>query len=43
MRILTTVQNGVPTGPLARDTDPYMERQHYLHPFPDELSLRNAI
>ncbi len=26
-----------------RHPDPYMERQVYLHPHPDELSLRNAI
>lgn len=26
-----------------RHPDPYMERQVYLHPHPDELSLRNSI
>ena len=26
-----------------RHPDPCMERQVYLHPHPDELSLRNAI
>ena len=26
-----------------RNPDPYMERQVYLHPHPDELSLRNSI
>jgi len=26
-----------------RHPDPYMERQVYLHPYPDELALRNAI
>jgi uncharacterized protein YbgA (DUF1722 family) len=28
---------------LRRHPNSYMERQHYLHPCPDELSLRNAI
>jgi uncharacterized protein YbgA (DUF1722 family) len=26
-----------------RHPDPYMERQVYLNPHPDEMSLRNAI
>ncbi len=28
---------------IRRHPDTYMERQHYLHPHPDVLSLRNAI
>jgi len=28
---------------LRRHPNSYMERQHYLHPHPDALSLRNAI
>lgn len=26
-----------------RHPDPYMDRQVYLHPYPDELALRNAV
>jgi uncharacterized protein YbgA (DUF1722 family) len=28
---------------LRRHPNSYLERQHYLRPYPDELSLRNAI